>query len=127
MSRHLDDLSARFRPFAIELLARCVEAGYAVMIINTLRTAEEQAANLAAGVSWTKHSKHLTGDAIDIAPFEQYALHGADKIRWDANDPAWQRIGELGEHIGLTWGGRWRQRDLGHFEYPDPATMKVVA
>lgn len=25
-------------------------------------------------------------------------------------------IGRLGEHLGLTWGGRWRSRDLVHFE-----------
>ena len=63
MSRSLDTLSPRFRPLAVELLARCVEAGICVMIVDTLRTPEEHAANLAKGVSWTTHSKHcLTQD-----------------------------------------------------------------
>ena len=74
MSRKLDDLSDRFRPLAIELLARCVEQRIAVVIVDTLRTDEEQAKYLARGVSWTTKSKHLPqepdgkAEAIDVAP-----------------------------------------------------------
>lgn len=117
MSRALKDLSPRFRPKAVELLARCVEAGIALMIIDTLRTPEEQAANIAKGVSWTVNSKHLTGDAIDVCPYDQYFLHAADKLKWDANDPVWQTIGQIGEALGLRWGGRWTHKDMGHFEF----------
>jgi len=116
MSRRLDDLSDRFRPLAMELLARCVEQGIAVMIVDTLRTPQEQAANIARGVSWTSNSKHLTGDAIDVVPYMQFQLHGPDKLQWDASDPAWAAIGRIGEELGLRWGGRWKQRDMGHFE-----------
>jgi hypothetical protein len=116
MSRKLDDLDPRFKPLALELVARCVEAGIGVMIVDTLRTPAEHAANLAAGVSWTNRSKHLDGLAIDLAPYEQYALHGPDKLQWNGSDPVWERIGEIGERLGLRWGGRWRQKDLGHFE-----------
>ena len=116
MSRALDDLSPEMRARAVELLARCVEAGIVVMIVDTLRTPEEHAENLANGTSWTTHSKHLDGDAIDIAPLEQYVLHGRKKIEWDGSDPVWARIGALGEAIGLRWGGRWTVRDMGHFE-----------
>lgn len=117
MSRRLDDLSPRFRPLAVEFLARIVEAGIAVIIVNTLRTPAEQADNLARGVSWTTNSKHLTGDAIDLAPFDIYQLHGADKLKWNGDDPVWFVIGRIGEALGLRWGGRWREKDLGHFEY----------
>ena len=118
MSRKLDDLSPAFRPLAIELLARCVEAGIAVMVVDTLRTVEEQRGNIRRGVSWTQNSRHLTGDAIDIAPYEVWLAKGADKLNWDASDPVWQRLGAIGEALGLTWGGRWKQRDMGHFELP---------
>lgn len=118
MSRRLDDLSPDFKPLAIELLARLVEAQIPVMIIDTLRTPEEQAENLKKGVSATLHSKHLTGDAIDLCPFMTYALHGPDKLQWDASDPVWQKMGAVGEALGLRWGGRWvRPHDPGHFEY----------
>lgn len=132
MSRALNDLSPRFKPKAFEFLARCVEAGVAVMVVDTLRTPEEQAANVAKGVSWTLNSKHLTGDAIDVCPFETFALHGPDKLQWDANDPVWGKLGAIGELVGLKWGvwvekvgdyPIWRRRgkfvniDPGHFEF----------
>lgn len=116
MSRALDDLSHEMRAMAVELLARCVEAGIVVVIVDTLRTPEEHEQNLKNGTSWTKHSKHLDGDAIDIAPLESYLIHGDKKIKWDAADPIWRRMGMLGEAIGLRWGGRWQIPDLGHFE-----------
>lgn len=119
MSRALDDLSPRFRPLAVELLARCTEAGVPVLIVDTLRTPAEQAENIRKGVSWTKNSKHLTGDAIDIVPFDVYNLHGADKLQWITSDPVWQKIGALGEALGLRWGGRWKVKDMGHFEIID--------
>lgn len=128
MSRALDDLSPRMQPLATALLARCVEAGIMVMIVDTLRTPEEQAANVAKGVSWTLNSKHLTGDAIDIAPFETYALHGGDKLKWDETDQVWQRLGQIGEALGLKWGvvRNGMRIDLGHFEY-QPSNVHTVA
>lgn len=117
MNRSLNALSPRFKPLAIELLARLVEAGIPVMIIQTLRTPEEHAANLAKGVSWTQHSKHLDGDAIDICPYEIFNIAGANKLAWDASLPVWAKVGPIGEAIGLRWGGRWQQKDMGHFEY----------
>lgn len=118
MSRRLDDLSPRFRPFAVELLARLMEAGIPVMVIDTLRTKAEQAQNIAKGVSWTMASKHLTGDAIDVCPYAIWDAAGPDKLNWDASDPVWARIGHIGEACGMKWGGRWVQTpDYGHFEY----------
>jgi peptidoglycan LD-endopeptidase CwlK len=117
MSRKLDDLSDRMKPLAFELIARCVEQGIAVMIIDTLRTPADQAEYIKNGVSWTRNSKHLTGDAIDLAPYETYLIHGSRKLEWNANDPAWKVMGRIGEGLGLGWGGRWAQRDMGHFEY----------
>lgn len=127
MSRALNDLSESFRAKAIELLARCCEQGIPVVIVDTLRTPEEHAVNLAKGVSWTTRSKHLTGDAIDIVPFEQYQAHGPDKLLWNANDPIWQRVGQIGESLGLIWGGRWKQKDMGHFELASTVTASVVS
>lgn len=116
MSRKLDDLDPQFKPLAMELLARLVEANIVVMIVNTRRTHAEQQANLANGVSWVQHSKHEEGLAIDVCPWGQYQLHGPDKLDWNASDPIWERIGAIGESLGLRWGGRWTKRDLGHFE-----------
>lgn len=106
------------RPLAVEFLARLVEAQIPVLVVDTLRTKDEQKANVAKGVSWTLNSKHLTGDAIDVCPFDVYQLAGPDKLQWDGKDPVWKRIGLIGESVGLLWGGRWRKTpDMGHFEY----------
>lgn len=131
MSRKLADLSPRFRPYAIELLARLTEAKIPILITFTSRTAAEQAVAYASGASKVEHSKHQDGDAIDVVPFSQYLLYGDDKLQWDAEDPIWHQIGKIGEALGLRWGGRFRPLnkagigwDPGHFEYvAPPATM----
>lgn len=128
MSRKLDDLHPDFKPLAITLLARIVEAGIPIMIVDTLRTPAEHADNLAKGTSWTTRSKHLDGLAIDIVPYETYQLHGPDKLQWDASDPVWLKMGLIGESLGLRWGGRWKDAkgnprpDSGHFELVTPTT-----
>lgn len=120
MSRKLDDLSPAFKPKAIEFLARLTEAGIPVLVVDTRRTPEEHAANLAKGVSWTKHSKHLDGDAMDVVPYSIFQLVGPDKLQWDISDPVWQKIGTIAEALGLRWGGRWTQKDMGHVELVRP-------
>jgi hypothetical protein len=131
-NRSLDVLSAAFRPLVFQLLARLTERGVAVMIVETIRTPAEHAANLAAGTSKTTNSKHLPrrlrgviteiadldkSDAIDLCPYEMYQLHGPDTLHWDANDPAFRVIGEVAEKLDLRWGGRWYDPvDPGHCE-----------
>ena len=117
MSRALNDLDVRFRPLAVELLAQAAEAGIPMMIVETRRTAAQHAANLANGVSWIVHSKHLDGLAIDVCPYTQFDLYGPDKLEWQASAPVWERVGAIGKRLGLRWGGDWQQQDMGHFEY----------
>ena len=119
--RSLNTLDARFKPLAIELLARLVESCILVMIIETRRTEEQHLADVASGHSWVKHSKHQDGLAIDICPYFIWQEVGEDKLQWDAADPIWQRIGAIGEQIGLVWGGRWTHKDMGHFELKEGA------
>lgn len=125
MDRRLNSLEPEFRAKVYELLARCIEANLPVKIVNTRRTAEEQAKLVASGQSWVKHSKHQDGLAIDICPYEIYAIAGADKLEWNADSPTFKTIGFIGESLGLVWGGRWTMHDMGHFEAPDhSATTK---
>lgn len=137
MDRSLDSLSSDFYPRCCEVVARCAARGVALMIVQTSRTQAEHQVNLLAGTSGTSLSSHLprkmrwrTGvplvdpdkcDAIDVAPYAQYQLHGPDKAQWDTSDPAWGVVGEEVERAGLRWGGRWRKPfDPGHLEYPLP-------
>jgi hypothetical protein len=133
MSRKLDDLDSKFKPIVFEFLARLTEAGIHVVIVDTLRTIEEQKENVLKGVSWTMSSKHLPqapemkSHAIDIAPYEEYKLHGPDKLQWNDKDPVWQRIGFVGQALGMKWGIVLSKKhtDLGHFEYIKDDSKKV--
>lgn len=116
MSQLIRDLHPVLQPIACAVIARLVERRLMVIIVDTLRTEEEHQANLLSGNSWTSRSLHLDGLAIDLAPVKIYELHGGNKIQWDAADPAWRVIGEVGEEFGLDWGGRWRKPDPGHLE-----------
>ena len=48
-------------------------------------------------VTWTKNSKHIEGRAFDIA------FEGADPYPKNFD---WEKIGIIGEKLGLRWGGR---------------------
>lgn len=118
MSRALNDLNPKFKPLAIELIARIIEAGIPIMIIDTLRTPAEHKINLAKGVSSATRSKHLDGLAIDLCPYAEYSASGPDKLNWDTSAKEWAIMGKIGEDLGLRWGGRWKKpHDPGHFEY----------
>lgn len=141
IKRHkaLNLLHPDFQPRAERLLARCVEAGIMIMIVETWRSQAAHEEDVKNGRSWVKKSKHqntitkiiptvlmktLKIDncfipaslAIDIAPYSQYQLHGSDKLQWDGDDPVWQKLGKIGKSLGLRWGGRWQTADMAHFE-----------
>jgi len=65
-------------------------------------------------------SFHAYGLAFDVAICDTYG-----KISWDTEGDwnsdgisDWVNLGNLGESIGLEWGGNWSSfRDLPHFQY----------
>jgi peptidoglycan L-alanyl-D-glutamate endopeptidase CwlK len=61
-------------------------------------------------ITWTLQSKHIKGEAIDIAPMR------GGRIWWAAPESVWTRMGEIGEKYGLNWGGRWKTPDCPHYE-----------
>lgn len=126
MSRALNDLDERFRPIAFELIARATEAGIPVLIVGTLRTQAQHEVNLANGSSWTAHSLHLDGLAIDVCPFEEFRLHGSDKLQWKTDDPAWATLAAIGRKLGLRCGYDWKQKDCGHFEFVLSSKLKKI-
>lgn len=134
MSRALNDLSTPLRVKMFELIARLTERGVHVLIVDTLRTPEEHAKNLANGSSWATLSKHLPrslrgypksdveaerSDACDIVPYEVFQADGPDKLAWRVDHPHWPIIRDEAERLGLRSGARFRppaKPDLGHVE-----------
>jgi peptidoglycan LD-endopeptidase CwlK len=85
------------------------------IVTEGVRSKERQAQLIAAGASRTMQSKHLTGEAVDLAA----VVDG--EVRWDW--PLYHNIAkamkeaarELG--IKITWGGDWRTfKDGPHFQ-----------
>jgi peptidoglycan L-alanyl-D-glutamate endopeptidase CwlK len=127
-SRNLIDLDPRLRPLAEEFLARCCDAGEAVLITCTYRSNAEQDKLYAQGrttpgkiVTNAKagQSKHNVIDSqrrpASLA-FDVVLMRGG-KCIWDVKDPGWQTIGAIGEAVGLEWAGRWkRMREFPHFQ-----------
>ena len=74
-------------------------------VIEGLRTKERQAYLVKKGASKTMNSKHLTGDAVDIAPL----IDG--KISWDFEHyyPLANAMAKAATELGVKvrWGGAW--------------------
>ena len=51
------------------------------------------------------------------------AVGGRDALPDD--DAAWTIAGELGEGLGLTWGGRRRSLDMGHYQLDDRGELSL--
>lgn len=57
------------------------------------------------------HSWHEFGLAVDVCPCEFIS-----RPDWEPTNPIWQRLGSMGESLGLVWGGRWHHPDQPHFQ-----------
>ncbi|KKM81321.1 hypothetical protein LCGC14_1331050 [marine sediment metagenome] len=80
-----------------------------IKLVETFRSVPRQN-SLSRGVTNAKglQSYHQYGLAFDV-----YFLYKG----WDAPADWWQALGEEGEKLGLIWGGRWKSKDYGHFEW----------
>ena len=105
-------------PDIIKVINRALEISVIdFAVIEGLRTIERQKVLYAAGATKTLKSRHLTGHAVDLAPY----INGS--IRWDW--PLFYKIAdamkaaskELG--IPLEWGGDWKSfKDGPHWQLP---------
>lgn len=130
MGRGMEELASYMRPLCKEFFALALEAGIHCTLIDTGRTSAEQTQKLLSKVSWTPHSKHLPqppedlSEAFDVCPTEYLVMKG-----WNPTGDLWPKLGDIGESLGLEWGGRWphnpphSEPDPGHFqwnEHPNP-------
>lgn len=125
--RLLIDLHDSIRPMAVQLLREARDQGIRIVITSGYRSLAQQQALWDQGrakpgrvVTWARPgtSWHNFGLAFDVAPLDQNG-----KPHWPNDWRLWMRLGELGESIGLTWGGRWKKPDLPHFEYHPNITL----
>lgn len=102
-------------PHLVMVVERAIEISEQdFTVLEGLRSKERQQELYNAGKSKTLNSRHLTGHAVDLAPWP---------ISWDWDkfypiaDAMKQAAEELG--IGLEWGGDWKSFPDGpHFQLP---------
>ena len=92
------------------------ESPFDFVITDGLRTIEEQKILVQKGKSKTMKSRHLTGDAVDIACFDENG-----KITWDGKyyKKVASHILKIAQKQGIkvTWGGSWASfMDMPHFQ-----------
>ena len=125
-SRKLSDLAPDVWSLAERFLDGAADAGIEVLITCTYRSGIEQAELYAMGrtakgkivtnakAGESLHNIMLNGwpgaRAFDAVPIV------LGKPMWDAEHPHWEKLGIIGERVGLQWGGRWRKPDRPHFE-----------
>lgn len=111
-------LDAGFSQVILKLFASMERRGYPMALLEGYRSPERQEMLADKGPSVTNarayQSKHQYGLAADIAPIRNGKLVISERDPWAAT--AYQVLGEEAEALGLTWGGRWAMRDLGHVE-----------
>ena len=112
----------------MQLIREANRQGLDVMFWDGWRDPAETLHNIAKGTSKVKDaygSKHTWGVAFDIVFKDALGLPS-----WPPGapnpDPRWYKLGEIGEQLGLKWGGRWFNPqtkqgffDGPHFELPD--------
>ena len=105
---------------AQQLKALAAKEGIDLAITAGHRSREEQARLYAQGrttpggiITYAKpgQSRHESGRAIDVVPLKE------GKPDWRSTH--WGRMGELGQQLGLEWGGTWKRlNDRPHFQLP---------
>lgn len=130
MSRRIEDLVPEMQEKAREFAGEMATAGVPFIFTSTRRTKEEQVELYARGrtkpgrkVTWTLKSKHIEGTAFDIAVCKAGIPEWNVKIDVDEDGiPDYFEAGQIGESIGLVWGGRFKDArgkpipDFCHFE-----------
>ncbi|EHG7523621.1 TPA_asm: M15 family peptidase, partial [Listeria monocytogenes] len=76
--------------------------GIEVLIYETIRTKEQQAANVASGASQTMRSYHLVGQALD------FVMAKGKTVDWGAyRSDKGKKFVAKAKSLGFEWGGDW--------------------
>lgn len=93
--------------------------GYEMALLEGWRSPERQAMLAGLGEHVTRagawQSWHQYGLAADCAFLRGGKLVISERDPWAMR--GYELYGQVAESVGLTWGGRWKMRDLGHVEW----------
>ncbi|KMT21495.1 peptidoglycan-binding protein [Clostridium cylindrosporum] len=127
MSKDISLLNSYVKSLAEKFLSKCKEEGLDVIIIQTLRSIDEQDTLYSQGrskpgsiVTNAKggYSMHNYGLAFDIA------IKKNGSIVWE-DEKLYYKAGKIGESLGLEWGGSWKSfKDYPHFQWTGGLTIQ---
>jgi peptidoglycan L-alanyl-D-glutamate endopeptidase CwlK len=85
------------------------------------------------GFSIHKPMGNIVTNADAFSSFHEYGLSADlvpkdEKGNWTWNWPSenWEEMGKFGESLGLEWGGRWRFKDMPHFQLKTKLSMNDI-
>lgn len=87
-------------------------------VVEGLRSYRKQLEYFTKGKSLTMKSRHLTGHAVDLAPWIGGTILWSDGPHWYGLALAMKRAAEI-ENVPIEWGGDWVTFvDKPHFQLP---------
>jgi peptidoglycan L-alanyl-D-glutamate endopeptidase CwlK len=126
-SRDINELNPRVAKLCVDLIEKCKHEGIDILITSTYRDSESQNALYAQGrtlpgkkVTNAKagQSFHNWRCAFDFVPI----VNG--KAQW-SDIATFERIGVIGEKLGLTWSGRFKSfPERAHFQFTNGLTLQ---
>ncbi|EAD9550697.1 M15 family peptidase [Listeria monocytogenes] len=99
---NVNKLADNTKATARKLLDWSESNGIEVLIYETIRTKEQQAANVASGASQTMRSYHLVGQALD------FVMAKGKTVDWGAyRSDKGKKFVAKAKSLGFEWGGDW--------------------
>ena len=120
----IEELQPKMKPLVRSFLINANESGYPLFVSWGLRTNDDEA-QFSDGVQNGKHTQGLAVDVEfwddvykDVWPGDPMEFHWkiCDYGIYSDNDPRWNKIGPIGENVGLLWGNSFG--DNPHFYLP---------
>ncbi|WP_371333558.1 DUF5776 domain-containing protein [Listeria monocytogenes] len=99
---NVNKLADNTKAAARKLLDWSESNGIEVLIYETIRTKEQQSANVASGASQTMRSYHLVGQALD------FVMAKGKTVDWGAyRSDKCKKFVAKAKSLGFEWGGDW--------------------
>lgn len=126
-SRRIEDLHPDLQLICHEFLAQAANQNIDVLITCTWRSNIEQDIAKAKGLSNASagQSPHdcCNADGSPNSKAFDFGIFDNGKYVTDGTDERYRKAGEIGESLGLVWGGSWNHPDWDHIELSNWKTL----
>lgn len=118
LSKRSKDRLSGVHPDLVRVVEKAIEiSDMDFTVLEGVRSIARQQQLVASGASQTMQSRHITGHAVDLAPYV------AGQVRWDW--PLYYKLAETVKKaaaecgVPIEWGGDWTSfKDGPHWQLP---------